>query len=636
MTDKKKLQERFREVLQKADDPANPELNNESNPQLNEEHSATLDHEKVTRLDAELKRRIDDRQNYKKNDQRAKFKKKFSTDGRYQQKQYLVKTKPQNSSKPTKLKRRITKETQKIDQRPSSVKGVAETIDRDKTKTSFGSEKSSIKKQNKLRTQDFNKKQLHKKRFALPYAIKHSTDSYGRLDDYKESDENSAVLATDEGVSLTRKAIHRADKTKKIRLKFQTSKDKLNAVSKQEVTKQRLTYIKQRSSTSNVNQIKKNQQKKSIKKSYGKEKQTTFNTSIKDRFKNVLKQVKEWVTKGLKKFAIYMIGPVFLFVVVSMLILTMVQSFSGAVSTFVSTSYQSSDLVVTNSDVLYTRLESDLLYAINHVEEDHSSYDEYRYDVDAIGHDSQMLIAYLTAKFGEFTEVDASNEFSRIFDLHYDYRLVEKIETRYRTVTHTSVNPTTGETSTTTSQKAYDWYILKINLDTSDLNQIFIAQLNEDDKDFYEALISSKGNFISFPSPIKEDWQNAVSSLFGYRLDPISKEVTFHAGIDIAKLTGTELVSIIDGKVIQTGYDANGYGHYIVVEEERSKQTVLYGHCNSLIVIAGEEVKLGQKIATIGSSGKSTGPHVHLEIRDSSGNKLNPYFYLSPEIVDED
>ena len=112
--------------------------------------------------------------------------------------------------------------------------------------------------------------------------------------------------------------------------------------------------------------------------------------------------------------------------------------------------------------------------------------------------------------------------------------------------------------------------------------------------------------------------------------------MTFHSGIDIAKPTGTELVSIIAGKVIQTGYDANGYGHYIVVEEERSKQTVLFGHCNSLIANEGDEVKQGQTIAIIGSSGKSTGPHVHLEIRDSSGNKLNPYFYLSPEIVEED
>lgn len=618
MTDKKKLQERFRKTLKNAEDAKKPELYNESKPQPNEEPTATMDYENVTRLDIEPKRRIDDRRNYKKNDHKVNNKKKFSTDGRYQQKQHSIKTKPQ-----------------KVDQKSSSIKGATGSADKDKIGTPNGSEKTTFKKLSKSRTQEF-KKQLQHNGLVLPYAIKNTTESYGRLEEHKESDDNSAVSATDEGVSLARKAINRADITKQPKLKFEASQDKLNVLSKQEVSKQRLSYIKQTSSSSKVDQIKTNQQKRSIKKAYGKEKQTAFNTGIKDRLKNIFKQVKEWVTKGLKKIAIYMIGPIFMFVITSVLILTMVQSFSGAVSTVVSTSYQSSDLVITNSDVLYTRLEADLLYAINHVEEDHSGYDQYQYNVDAVGHDPQMLIAYLTAKFGEFTITDASNELSRIFDLHYDYRLVEKVETRYRTVTHTSVDPVTGATTTITSEEEYDWNILKINLDTSDLDQIFISQLNDEEKDFYETLISTKGNFISFPSPIKENWQNAVSSPFGYRLDPISKEVTFHAGIDIAKPTGTELVSIIDGKVIQTGYDANGYGHFIVVEEKRSKQTVLYGHCNSLLASEGDEVKLGQTIATIGSSGKSTGPHVHLEIRDSSGNKLNPYFYLSSEIVEED
>ena len=636
MTDKKKLQERFRKTLKKAQDAENLEIDNVSNPQPNEEHATSFEHEKATRLDAVPKRRIDDRQNYKKNDHKAKPKKKFSTEGRYLQKQHSIKIKPQKSSKEVKLKRHLKNETQKVDQRSSNYKSSASVIDKHKSKTHLGSEKNKTHKQNKPRAHEFNKKLLHHKGLALPFAIKNTTDNYGRLEEQKESDENSAVLATDESVSFAKKVINKADKTKNPKLRFEASKDKLNVASKPEISQQRLTYIKQKYSTNNVKQIKNNQQKKNIKKSYGKGKQTTFNTSIKDRLKNVFKQVKEWVTKGLKKFAIYMIGPIFMFVVASVLILTMVQSFSGAVSTVVSTSYQSSDLVVTNSDVLYTRLEADLLYAINHVEEDHSSYDEYRYYVDAVGHDPHKLIAYLTAKFGEYTDADASNELSRIFDLQYDYRLVEKIETRYRTVTHTSVDPDTGESTTTTSQEAYDWYILKVNLDTSDLDQILTSQLNDEEKDFYETLVSTKGNFISFPSPIREDWQNAVSSPFGYRLDPISKEVTFHAGIDIAKPTGTELVAIIEGKVIKTGYDANGYGHYIIVEEERSKQTVLFGHCNSLIANEGDEVKQGQTIAIIGSSGKSTGPHVHLEIRDSSGNKLNPYFYLSPEIVEED
>jgi murein DD-endopeptidase MepM/ murein hydrolase activator NlpD len=634
LTDKKKLQERFRKTLKKTVDAEKSEINNESKLQPNEDNTAaTMDHEKLAHSDLDPKSQIDDWQNFKKSNYKVNQNRKFSPDGRYQQKQHSTKTKPQKRSIPAKLKSHTTKETEKVDHKSSRVKGAFGSADKDRIKTANGSRKTTLKKLNKERTQKIYK-QLQQKGFALPYAIKNTTENYGRLDEQKDSDENSAVLATDEGVSLARKAIIRADKTKQPKLKFEVTQDKGKVVSKQEVPKQRLSYVKQTSTTSNANQINKNQQKRSIKKAYGKEKQTAFYSGLKDRLKNSFKQVKEWATKGLKKFAIYMIGPLFMFVVASVLILSMVQSFSGAVSTVVSTSYQSSDLVITSADVLYTRLEADLLYAINHVEEDHSSYDEYQYNVDAVGHDPQMLIAYLTAKYGEFTVADASNELSRVFDLHYNYQLVEKIETRYRTVRETSVDPVTGETTTTTSQEEYDWYILKINLDTNDLDQTLSSQLNDEEKDYYQTLISTEGNFISFPSPIREDWKTSVSSPFGYRLDPISKEVTFHAGIDIAKPTGTELITIIDGMVIQTGYDANGYGHFIVVEEKTSKQTVLYGHCNSLIASEGDEVKLGQTIATIGSSGKSTGPHVHLEIRDSSGNKLNPYFYLSSEFVE--
>ncbi len=560
MTDKKKLQERFRKTLNKA-----------------------------TRLDAVPKPRIDDLQNYKKNNQKS-----------------------------------------------PNYKGSASVIDKGKFKTHLGSEKNTTYKQNKSSSHEFNKKLLHHKGLVLPVAIKNTTDNYGRLDEQKESDENSAVLATEEGVSLVKKVVGRANRTKQPKLKFEASQDKLNVLFKPEETKQKLSYFKQIGSNGNIKKTKISQQKRSIKKHYVNGRQSAFNTGIKDRLKNVLMQVKERVTKGLKKFAIYMVGPMFIFIVTSLLTLAMVQAFTGAVSSIVSTSYQSSDLVVTGTDVLYTRLEADLLYAINHIESSHSGYDEYQYDVDAIGHNPQIIAAYLTAKFGEFTIADISNELSRIFDLNYTYRLVSKVETRHRTVTNTTINPVTGAIIITTSEEEYDWHLLKTNLTTTDLNQILMSQLNVEERDFYSSLLSTSGNFIRFPSPIKEEWKDSLSSPFGYRLDPISNEVTFHAGIDIAKPTGTELVTIIAGKVIQTGYDANGYGNFIIVEENNSKQTVLYAHCHSLLARTDDEVKVGQVIATIGSTGKSTGPHVHLEIRDSKGNKLNPYFYLSSEIAKAD
>lgn len=205
MADKKKLQERFRETLKKEQDAENLEIDNVSNPQPNEEHATSFEHEKATRLDTVPKRRIDDRQNYKKNDHKAKPKKKFSTEGRYLQKQYSFKINPQKSSKEAKFKKRLKKETQKVDQRTSNYKSSAGGIDKDKSKTHLGSEKNTTHKQNKPRAHEFNKKLLHHKRLALPFPIKNTTDNYGRLEEQKESDENSAVLATDESVSFAKK-----------------------------------------------------------------------------------------------------------------------------------------------------------------------------------------------------------------------------------------------------------------------------------------------------------------------------------------------------------------------------------------------------------------------------------------------
>ena len=159
MTDKKKLQERFRKTLKKAQDAETLEIDNVSNPQPNEEHATSFEHEKATRFDAVPKRRIDDRQNYKKNDHKAKPKKKFSTDGRYLQKQHSIKIKPQKSSKEAKLKRHLKNETQKVDQRSSNYKSSTSGIDKDKSKTHLRSEKNKTHKKNMLHKQ--NKPRAH-------------------------------------------------------------------------------------------------------------------------------------------------------------------------------------------------------------------------------------------------------------------------------------------------------------------------------------------------------------------------------------------------------------------------------------------------------------------------------------------
>lgn len=120
-----------------------------------------------------------------------------------------------------------------------------------------------------------------------------------------------------------------------------------------------------------------------------------------------------------------------------------------------------------------------------------------------------------------------------------------------------------------------------------------------------------------------------VTSPFGYRNDPISGRYKFHAGIDISmpNAMGKKLVAVKSGTVIRTVRSNSGYGNYVMVDHGGGYVS-LYAHCKSLAVSNGQRVAQGQVIAYIGTSGYSTGPHVHFEIR-KNGEKVNPANYVS-------
>lgn len=98
-----------------------------------------------------------------------------------------------------------------------------------------------------------------------------------------------------------------------------------------------------------------------------------------------------------------------------------------------------------------------------------------------------------------------------------------------------------------------------------------------------------------------------------------------HAGLDIAAASGTPIVAAASGTVTYSGY-MSGYGNFIIITHANGVQTC-YGHCSKLYVSAGTQVSQGQTIAAVGSTGNSTGPHLHLEIR-KNGVKYNPQNYL--------
>ncbi|MGH3520552.1 MAG: M23 family metallopeptidase [Haloechinothrix sp.] len=101
---------------------------------------------------------------------------------------------------------------------------------------------------------------------------------------------------------------------------------------------------------------------------------------------------------------------------------------------------------------------------------------------------------------------------------------------------------------------------------------------------------------------------------------------TSHNGIDIANSIGTPIVSVAKGKVIEAG-PASGFGLWVRVEHEDGTVTV-YGHMNEILVSPGQQVKAGEKIATIGNRGQSTGPHLHFEVWQGGSNKVDPLSWL--------
>ncbi len=116
-----------------------------------------------------------------------------------------------------------------------------------------------------------------------------------------------------------------------------------------------------------------------------------------------------------------------------------------------------------------------------------------------------------------------------------------------------------------------------------------------------------------------------ISSSYGWRIHPISNEREFHKGVDIAVPNGSKIRAVAGGRVIQSGW-INGFGKTIVIDHGQGIKT-LYGHNSRIMVPAGRRIKIGQVIALAGSTGASTGSHLHFGLF-VKGKSVNPAKYL--------
>ncbi len=119
-----------------------------------------------------------------------------------------------------------------------------------------------------------------------------------------------------------------------------------------------------------------------------------------------------------------------------------------------------------------------------------------------------------------------------------------------------------------------------------------------------------------------------VTSPFGWRVHPISGQWKFHAGVDLGYDYGDAIAAIYGGKVVYSA-EYEGYGNCIIIEDA-VHDFELYAHCNSLLAEYGQMVAAGQIIATVGSTGYSTGPHLHLEYW-KNGQYVDPLILLGEQ-----
>jgi murein DD-endopeptidase MepM/ murein hydrolase activator NlpD len=249
--------------------------------------------------------------------------------------------------------------------------------------------------------------------------------------------------------------------------------------------------------------------------------------------------------------------------------------FSGAAPAIAGT-YLTDEVTLTGADVMYSSWETDLKLSAMSID-------------GIIRHNPVQLAAYLTAKFGAFTSAQAEAELAVIF----------------------------------TEQYAVNEYG---NVTAQTFESVIIAKMTASELAVYNMLLLTGGNRQIVGSPFDFNWVPYITSNYGYRLSPFTGVKTMHRGLDIGLPEGTPILAANSGAVT-VGWQEGGYGNYVVITDADGVVTK-YGHCHTVLVTSGQYVTAGEVIATVGTTGASTGNHLHFELL-LNGEYLSPIFFTA-------
>lgn len=298
---------------------------------------------------------------------------------------------------------------------------------------------------------------------------------------------------------------------------------------------------------------------------------------------------------------------------------------AGGAGSIAASTYLADDAQIDAAELAYTEWETDLLLQAKQLQSSRPGYDEYRLELDEVGHNPHELMGFLTAVYQNFTYAQVEGVLQTIFSEQYALTAAEEIEIRER-ITYYTV-PGSGQVYTI--KTPYEWHVLRIRLTAKPFSEAAASYMTEAQTQIYNVLMQTKGNRQYVGNVFGDTgWLPNVTSYYGYRVHPISGVKDNHKAADIGMAEGTEILAGHDGIVKQAG-SAGDYGLIVVLEGQTADGRSLvtkYAHCSEILVRNGQQIRRGDVIARVGSTGNSTGPHLHLEVL-LDGQYRNPLYF---------
>lgn len=294
---------------------------------------------------------------------------------------------------------------------------------------------------------------------------------------------------------------------------------------------------------------------------------------------------------------------------------------------------------------------SEIEQTINNVEQELAIITE-KYNTQKKLLDTRLVAMYETEDTNYLSVVLGANSISDFISSYYliseiasyDMDLLELVESEKKQIEDKEVKINKQKEELEQEKRVQQKTQIALS-NTKLLRQNYISKLSEEERNLQDQIDEYNRQVNEIEAEIKslaltitfgEDYRGGtmqwpiyghykITSNYGMRTHPITGIYKLHTGVDISATTGTDFTAIADGIVVKAGYNG-AYGNMVVIDHGGGVQT-LYAHGSQIIAQLGQEVKAGDVVLKVGSTGYSTGPHAHFEVR-VNGETVNPLDYV--------